>query len=332
MLEKMGEFFDNRLEGYEEHQLTCIESAQEFYPYTANCLPKEAGCKVLDLGCGTGLELTYYFRENPSASVTGIDLAPGMLGELKKKFPKQDLTLILGSYFKVPLGEELYEAAVSVESLHHFTKVEKISLYNKLYRALTPDGYFILTDYFAPSGEEEVFYRQELLRLKAEQRIDDEEFYHYDTPLTVQHEIEALREAGFSEVEVLNSWGATHTIRARRMKHIERNKCRIIKIGKEALYEFIYETFIEKQADLLGVDSLKVADTFSVDWENGSFIFCAHACEDESENFIPFPEDIDVEELLKKLPDTTGSVLVPKAYKEYSFDELRELMEKSNAK
>lgn len=23
MLEKMGEFFDNRLEGYEEHQLTC---------------------------------------------------------------------------------------------------------------------------------------------------------------------------------------------------------------------------------------------------------------------------------------------------------------------
>ena len=34
MLEKMGEFFDARLEGYEEHQLTCIESAEEFYPFT----------------------------------------------------------------------------------------------------------------------------------------------------------------------------------------------------------------------------------------------------------------------------------------------------------
>ena len=29
MLEKMGEFFDNRLDGYEEHQLTAIEAARE---------------------------------------------------------------------------------------------------------------------------------------------------------------------------------------------------------------------------------------------------------------------------------------------------------------
>lgn len=78
MLEKMGEFFDNRLEGYEEHQLTCIESAQEFYPFSAKCLPKEAGCRVLDLGCGTSLELSYYFKENPTAKVTGIDLASGI--------------------------------------------------------------------------------------------------------------------------------------------------------------------------------------------------------------------------------------------------------------
>ena len=50
--------------------------------------------------------------------------------------------------------------------------------------------------------------------LKAEQGIADNEFYHYDTPLTVQHEIEALAEAGFASVEVLNNWGATYTIKA----------------------------------------------------------------------------------------------------------------------
>ena len=33
ILEKMGEFFDNRLDGYEEHMLTCIESAREFYHF-----------------------------------------------------------------------------------------------------------------------------------------------------------------------------------------------------------------------------------------------------------------------------------------------------------
>ena len=79
---------------------------------------------------------------------------------------------------------------------------------------MKPEGYFILTDYFAFSDEEERFHHSELLRLKKEQGIADEAFYHYDTPLTVKHETEALLEAGFSYVEVLKNWGATHTIKA----------------------------------------------------------------------------------------------------------------------
>lgn len=214
MLEKMEQFFDGRLDGYDEHQRNCIESAKEFYPYTARCLPLGPGTKVLDLGCGTGLELEEYFRLAPTAKVTGIDLAPGMLGELKRKFSNYDIEPILGSYFEVPLGETVYDAAVSVESLHHFTKEEKLPLYRKLRQTLKRGGYFILTDYFASSDEEERSYRAELLRLKKAQGITDSEFYHYDTPLTVEHETQALTSAGFSSVEVLNSWGATHTIKA----------------------------------------------------------------------------------------------------------------------
>lgn len=214
MLEKMGLFFDDRLDGYEEHQLNCIESAREFYPFTAGCLPRGKSVSVLDLGCGTGLELEAYFHANPTAKVTGIDLAPGMLAKLKKKFSSCDIRLILGSYFDVPLGSAVYDAAVSVESLHHFTKEEKLPLYRKLHQALKPDGYFILTDYFAASEEEEAFDQAELSRLKALQGITGGEFYHYDTPLTLEHEIEALSAAGFSSVEVLNRWGATCTIRA----------------------------------------------------------------------------------------------------------------------
>ena len=40
--------------------------------------------------------------------------------------------------------------------------------------------------------------------MRLEEGIADGDFYHYDTPLTVQHEIEALSSAGFSFVEVLN--------------------------------------------------------------------------------------------------------------------------------
>ena len=126
MLEKMGAFFDARLQGYEDHQLTSIQSAREFYPFTAGCLPQRDGAKILDLGCGTGLELGYYFETVPTAEVTGIDLAPGMLDALRRKFPDRSLTLVQGSYFDVPLGEGAFDAAVSVESLHHFTQEEKV--------------------------------------------------------------------------------------------------------------------------------------------------------------------------------------------------------------
>ena len=214
MLEKMSDFFEARLDGYDEHMLNNIESATEFYPFTARQLPTSDGCRILDLGCGTGLELGEYFLLNPTARVTGIDLSGGMLAELKRKFLGKDITLICGSYFDVPFDEKAFDAAVSVESLHHFTKEEKFGLYTKLYTALQNEGYFILTDYFSLSDEEEAMHRKTLSALKAEQGITDGEFYHYDTPLTVAHETEALLEAGFSSVEVLNNWGATFTLKA----------------------------------------------------------------------------------------------------------------------
>ena len=214
MLEKMSDFFEARLDGYDEHMLTEIESATEFYPFTAEQLPTAEKCRVLDLGCGTGLELAEYYRLNPSASVTGIDLSEGLLAELKRKFADKRINLICGSYFDLPLGENVFDAAVSVESLHHFTKEEKVGLYSKLHTALKDNGYFILTDYFSLTEEEERTHRQNLITLKAEQGITDDEFYHYDTPLTVKHESEALQEAGFSSVEVLNNWGATYTVKA----------------------------------------------------------------------------------------------------------------------
>lgn len=216
MLERMDCFFEARLDGYDEHMRRDIESADEFYPFTAERLPAAPNCRILDLGCGTGLELEELFLRNPSAKVTGIDLSQGMLSALKKKFVDRDVSLIVGSYFSVPFGVDAFDAAVSVESLHHFTKEEKIPLYAKLCRALKKKGYFILTDYFSPSDEAEREYRNEYLARKAQQSILDDALYHYDTPLTVEHEREALLQAGFTTVEVLRRWGQTYCLRAGR--------------------------------------------------------------------------------------------------------------------
>ena len=214
-LEKMDEFFAARVDGYDEHMRTNIEGASGFYAYTASLLPRTAGSRVLDLGCGTGLELEEYFVFNPDAKITGIDLSGEMLDKLEAKFPEKELTLIRASYFDTPLGEKQYDAAVSVESLHHFSAGMKASLYGKLHSALRENGVFVLTDYFAESEELEKEYFRNLADLKKEQGISDQAFYHYDTPLLVEHEMDIMRRAGFRDVRILKQWGeSTYTVLA----------------------------------------------------------------------------------------------------------------------
>ncbi len=206
-LERMEDFFAARVKDYDDHMRTNIEGSLEFYAYTASLLPKEPNSKVLDLGCGTGLELEEYYKLNPYTETTGIDLSEDMLNALKAKFPGKHLTLIHGSYFDVPLGDRIYDAAVSVESLHHFSAEMKMPLYKKLYASLKDHGIFVLTDYFAESEEREKEYSEELARIKREQELSGDTFYHYDTPLLVDHEMDILRRAGFSDVRIMKKWG-----------------------------------------------------------------------------------------------------------------------------
>ena len=215
-LERMDDFFAARVNGYDEHMRTNIEGASDFYSFTASLLPAEKESRVLDLGCGTGLELEEYFRLNPEADITGIDLSEAMLKALKKKFPNRKIRLILGSYFDVPFKEKEYDAAVSVESLHHFPAEQKEALYRKLHAALKESGCFVLTDYFAESEELEKESFQALKQLKEEQGLSEDGFFHYDTPLTVDHELQVLRQAGFSDVRILKKWGSAFTLLAKR--------------------------------------------------------------------------------------------------------------------
>ena len=93
-MEKMNEFFAARADGYEEHMLTYVEGSREAYIQMAKLLPKS--CKnLLDLGCGTGLELDEIFKLFPNLDVTGIDLTQDMLDKLLQKH--RDVPRLLSS-------------------------------------------------------------------------------------------------------------------------------------------------------------------------------------------------------------------------------------------
>lgn len=56
-------------------------------------------------------------------------------------------------------------------------------------------------------------------------------------------------------------------------KRIPDDKYRIIKIGKEALFELICEAFKEREEEFFDIaDATTIVKSFSVDWEKGEFI------------------------------------------------------------
>lgn len=202
IIEKMSDFFAARVDGYDEHMLTEIEGCKEGYLKMAQLLPQGAS-NLLDLGCGTGLELEEIFKIYPSISVCGIDLTQAMLDRLHEKHPDKNLTLINASYFDVDFGENTFDAAVSFQSLHHFSHKEKTALYTRLFHALKPKGRYIECDYMVETQEEEDSLFKENERIRREQNIPDGEFYHYDTPCTITNQIAMLETAGFNLVKMV---------------------------------------------------------------------------------------------------------------------------------
>lgn len=197
-LEGMGTFFDARVEAYEAH----MARWEAHYRWMARLLP-DGVRTLLDLGCGTGLELDRIFERFPDLAVTGVDLSPDMLGRLARKHAGKRLTLLCADYFACDFGESRFDAAVSFETLHHWPAARKTKLFGKLRRALKPGGCYLQCDYVATSRAMEDAAMAECARRRARDGVAEDAFVHFDTPLTLAHEMQCLRDAGFAKVEPL---------------------------------------------------------------------------------------------------------------------------------
>lgn len=208
-MERMDDFFRARVEIYDEHMLNNIQGIQEAYLRIAELLP-EGIQSLLDLGCGTGLELATVFQRFPNLHVTGVDITQSMLDKLIQKYPTQRIKLLCDDYFKLDLGVECYDAAISFQTLHHFSHDEKRTLYRKILQALHPFGIYLEADYIANSQAEEDKGFEERAKFTREYLSSgknvDPKAYHIDVPCTVKNQVRLLSEAGFSHVKCDKVW------------------------------------------------------------------------------------------------------------------------------
>lgn len=209
-IEGMADFFANRVDIYEDVHLG--HWAQE-YAHIADYF--DDGLQtLLDIGCGTGLELRSIYRRFPDAQITGVDLSEAMLKKLRKTYEGKAITLVHADYFEYPFAMEAFDAALSFETLHHFRREKKLEIYQKLYRTIRRGGYYIECDYIACCPEEEALCLENYEYRRGKNKIPEAQLTHIDIPLTLEHQIALLTEAGFQSTEVLHENEGTMILKA----------------------------------------------------------------------------------------------------------------------
>ena len=174
----MRDFFNEKADGYDEVHANLMEPKLAL---TA-ALPAESK-RILDVGIGTGLELFDLFKRIPDAQVTGIDISEQMLEILKTRPFSDQVTVINGNFFEVDFGSD-YDAAE-----------DKEKLYQKIFCALKPGGYFLNADCICNTKQEEA---EAFAYYEANKELES----HIDTALSVETETELLQTVGFSLLSV----------------------------------------------------------------------------------------------------------------------------------
>ena len=204
-IEKMGEFFNKRADTYEDHMKETVECFAEYYKDISRPIKEtKENIAILDLGCGTGLELEGIFEKAPNSKITGIDMSEEMMSKLKEKYKNklENISLIKDSYLTLPFEKENYEYVISCMTMHHFVKGEKLELYKKIKQALKPGGKYVEGDYVV-SKEEEIECLDRYYDLMNSLNEEEKELYHIDIPFTIETQKELLKEAGFINIEVI---------------------------------------------------------------------------------------------------------------------------------
>jgi len=97
---------------------------------------------ILDIGCGTGRLLRRMQARFPKASLSGVDLAEGMVAQARQQTPGASIHQAPAEH--LPLQDGAIDLVTSTVSFHHWS--DQAQGVKEAFRVLRPGGLFILAD------------------------------------------------------------------------------------------------------------------------------------------------------------------------------------------
>lgn len=103
----------------------------------------QAGERVLDVGCGTGVFLRDLAKNHAGLNLTGLDLSEDMLAVARRPLPGARSAapeFHPGSVYEIPFGEGAFDVVLNTISCHFYT--EQVRAFREIQRVTAPGGRF----------------------------------------------------------------------------------------------------------------------------------------------------------------------------------------------
>lgn len=135
---------------YDINRKRFIPCFEDYYESTTKFLTSniKAPKRVLDLGAGTGLLTSFWYKYFPESEYVLVDIADKMLEVAKERFSGlENVSYQVLDYAK-ELQDEAFEIIISALSIHHLENTDKAELFQRIYDKLPTGGIFVNYDQF----------------------------------------------------------------------------------------------------------------------------------------------------------------------------------------
>ncbi len=106
--------------------------------------PPRDGMQVLDVGCGTGIQLASY--QQAGCRVTGIDASPAMLQVARSRLGT-GASLTLGDAARMPYPDHTFDLVLAATVVHEMAPRDREAALGEMKRVLRPGGRILLIDF-----------------------------------------------------------------------------------------------------------------------------------------------------------------------------------------